>query len=95
MLEARDIHQNKPYYPISDYYKQRFGEKVFKIPVAIAGDCPNRMGLKGMKTCIFCDEWGSFAYPENQEESLRKQIDLHKKKVSKRYNTNKFFVYWF
>lgn len=93
-MEARDIHENKPYFAVSDFYKAKFGEKVFKIPVAIAGDCPNRMGLKGMKTCIFCDEWGSFAYPENQEESLRKQIELHQSKVADRYKTKKFLVYF-
>lgn len=94
VLEARDIHENKPYYAVSEFYKEKFGEKVFKIPVAIAGDCPNRMGLKGMKTCIFCDEWGSFAYPENQEDSLRQQIEKHQKKVADRYNTKKFLVYF-
>lgn len=83
-----------PYNPISTYYKQRFGEKVFKVPVSIAEDCPNRAGLKGMKTCIFCDEHGSFAYPESQKEQLTKQIEMHRQKVAARFNSQKFVVYF-
>lgn len=83
-----------PYNPISAFYKSYFGEKVFKVPVSIAGDCPNRRGLKGMSVCIFCDEHGSFAYPESQKEQLAKQIQLHQEKVSKRFNSKKSVVYF-
>lgn len=85
---------DKPYFPISQVYKQRFGEKVFKIPVALAGRCPNMKDGSGLKTCIFCDEWGSFAYPENQQQSLKTQIRDHQVVVKKRYKANKFFVYF-
>ncbi|MBY0316959.1 MAG: TIGR01212 family radical SAM protein [Bdellovibrionales bacterium] len=83
-----------PYNPISQFYKSTFGEKVFKVPVALADDCPNRRGLKGMETCIFCDEYGSFAYPQNQKETLRKQIVEHREKVAERFNSKKFLVYF-
>lgn len=83
-----------PYNPVSSFYKQTFGEKVFKIPVALAGDCPNRRGLKGMKTCIFCDEHGSFAYPQNQKLQLQEQLKKHKVKVADRFNAKKFLVYF-
>jgi radical SAM protein (TIGR01212 family) len=84
----------KPYFPISEVYKARFGSKVVKVPVAIAENCPNRMGLRGMKTCIFCDVHGSFAYPDTQSEELRTQITLHREKVSRRFNASKFLVYF-
>ncbi len=87
-------YEEKPFYPVSEFYKQKFGEKVYKIPVALAGRCPNMKDGSGLKTCIFCDEWGSFAYPENQEKDLKQQIELHKKRVGERYNTKKFFVYF-
>jgi radical SAM protein (TIGR01212 family) len=84
----------QPYYPISQFYKQKFGTKVVKIPVSIAEDCPNRRGLKGMKTCIFCDDTGSFAYPENQGLLLREQIRMHREKVSARFNASRFLIYF-
>jgi len=94
MLEKTRVQDEMPYYPISQYYKKKFGQKVFKVPVALAGDCPNRRGLKGMKTCIFCDEHGSFAYPKSQQESLRSQIELHREKVADRFKSKKFLVYF-
>jgi uncharacterized protein len=84
----------KPYFPISQVYKERFGSKVIKIPVSISGDCPNRAGIRGMKTCIFCDVHGSFAYPESQGDEIRKQIESHREKVAKRFNASKFLVYF-
>lgn len=86
--------EGKPYFPISQVYKQRFGSKVVKVPVAVAEDCPNRRGLRGMQTCIFCDVHGSFAYPENQDDELRQQIIKHREKVSKRFNAHRFLVYF-
>lgn len=94
MSIASENQDSKPFYPVSRFYKEKFGEKVFKIPVALAGRCPNMKDGSGLKTCIFCDEYGSFAYPQNQEKNLRQQIELHRAKVKKRYNTNKFFVYF-
>ncbi len=94
MDHARRMQENRVFYPISRFYKRKFGEKVFKIPVALSGKCPNLKDGSGLKTCIFCDEWGSFAYPENQNLNLADQIQTHQKKVSERYKTNKFFVYF-
>lgn len=85
--------QGRPYHPISLFYHSRFGGKVFKIPVALAEDCPNRRGLKGMETCIFCDVHGSFAYPENAQEDLRRQIELHREK-KKGTNARAYLIYF-
>lgn len=94
MFDASHNTHGKPFFPVSEFYKAKFGEKVFKIPVSIAGKCPNMKDGSGLKTCIFCDEWGSFAYPQNRERTLQEQIEIHRDKVGKRYNTNKFFVYF-
>ncbi len=83
-----------PYYPISKYYQERFGEKVYKIPVAVADDCPNRRGLKGMQTCIFCDEWGSAANKESHKSELRTQIETVRAHMIKKYHARKFLVYF-
>jgi radical SAM protein (TIGR01212 family) len=84
----------KPYFPISQVYRERFGSKVVKIPVSVADDCPNRRGLKGMQTCIFCDVHGSFAYPESQKDELSEQIINHRAKISARFNASQFLIYF-
>ncbi len=83
-----------PYYPISQFYKQKFGEKVYKVPISVAQSCPNREGLRGMKVCNFCDVWGSAAFPEFRELELQKQIEVTKSRIAKRFNAQKFLIYF-
>ncbi len=86
--------KGNPYYPISVYYERLFGEKVYKIPVTTVDDCPNRRGLKGMETCIFCDVWGSAARSESLTMNLRAQIEKYKTQIGKKFNAKKFLVYF-
>ena len=83
-----------PYNTISDFYHERFGEKVYKIPVSVVDDCPNRRGLKGMQTCVFCDVWGSAARSEAIDMNLRAQIEKFEAPISKRYKAHSFLVYF-
>jgi len=83
-----------PYRSISQYYQTKFGEKVYKIPVAVVDNCPNRMGLKGMKTCSFCDVWGSAAKSEHMQDPLETQIEKYHALLIKKYNVKKFLVYF-
>lgn len=83
-----------PYYPISRFYKERFGHKVYKISVAVADTCPNREGLKGMQTCNFCDQWGSAAYAQNLEKPLSQQIEKVREILREKRGAEKFLVYF-
>ncbi|MCC6278675.1 MAG: TIGR01212 family radical SAM protein [Oligoflexia bacterium] len=83
-----------PFYPISSHYQKIFGDKIVKLPLSFASTCPNRMGLQGMKTCSFCDETGSFAYPENQNLSLTDQIEIKKKDLLHRYKASGWVAYF-
>ena len=47
-----------------------------------------------MKTCNFCDAWGSSAYPDLQNQSLGEQIAESRKRVLSRINCAKFLVYF-
>ncbi len=83
-----------PYHSISEHFKRIFNEKVYKIPVSVVDDCPNRMGLKGMKTCSFCDVWGSAANSESFELTLDAQIQKYHALIEKKYHAKKFLVYF-
>jgi uncharacterized protein len=83
-----------PFEPISKRYAMRFGCRVQKIPVTIAGTCPNREGFKGMETCVFCDEWGSAAYPEQKQMGLAEQIESKRGLLGDRYRSQAFLVYF-
>ncbi|MCK6599806.1 MAG: TIGR01212 family radical SAM protein, partial [Bdellovibrionaceae bacterium] len=83
-----------PYKTIAQHYDQIFGTKVYKIPVAVVDDCPNRMGLKGMETCAFCDVWGSAARSEAFSLELPVQIQKYKTHIQKKFKAKKFLVYF-
>ncbi|MDX2507077.1 MAG: TIGR01212 family radical SAM protein [Gammaproteobacteria bacterium] len=85
---------NHRYFPISQFYKNRFGEKVYKVSVSIAETCPNRQPNSRMPLCVFCDEWGSAAYHLERDKSLREQISTNRDKIAQRYRANKFLVYF-
>lgn len=83
-----------PYRPISEFYVQKFGGKAYKIPVTVVDDCPNRRGLKGMQTCVFCDVWGSAAKSESFTMGLREQIQKYHGNILKKYKAQHFLVYF-
>jgi uncharacterized protein len=83
-----------PFNPISAHYKKLFGHKVYKIPVAVVESCPNREGLNGMETCIFCDVWGSAARSEAFELPLNEQIKRYKDHIQKKFKAEEFLVYF-
>ena len=82
------------YYPISRYYRERFGEKVYKVSVSIAESCPNRQPNGKLLPCVFCDEWGSAAYHVERDLPLEKQIRKNRDKIAQRYKAKKFLVYF-
>jgi hypothetical protein len=83
-----------PYRPISEAYTARFGGKVYKIPVTVVDDCPNRRGLKGMQTCVFCDIWGSAARSESLMMPLRAQIEEFHALLHRKYKASAYLVYF-
>jgi len=86
--------QRKPYFPISQYYRQRFAEKVYKISVSVASGCPNRRYTGDPRACIFCDEYGSAAYHLEVDKPLIEQIRRNREKIARRYRAQKFLVYF-
>jgi radical SAM protein (TIGR01212 family) len=88
------VQKNLPFYPISRLYREQLGGRLRKIALNFADTCPNRLGLKGMKTCIFCDEWGSAAHPEQQGRPLAEQIRERFRVDGANYNTDRFLAYF-
>ncbi len=86
--------EGRRYYPVSQFYKKRFGEKVYKVSVSIAQTCPNRQPDSRMPLCIFCDEWGSAAYHLERDKSLQDQIIINRNKIARRYRAKSFLVYF-
>ncbi len=80
------------YREYSKFLVERFGEKVYKLPVKLDLTCPNRDGTCGVGGCIFCgEEGGSF---ENNEGSVLEQLSKDKSLIKKRYKAEKYIAYF-
>ena len=66
---------------VSDFYKNIFGAKVYKLSFDAGCTCPTRDGTKGTRGCIFCSQAGSgeFSVPFDDFSDERKDITDSKK----------------
>jgi radical SAM protein (TIGR01212 family) len=78
----------------SQYLKEKYGEKVYKIPLNIPVTCPNRDGICGYGGCIYCGEEGTGF--ENLENSLsvREQLNRNIMYIRDKYKAKKFIAYF-
>lgn len=78
----------------SQFLKNRYGEKVYKIPVNTGGTCPNRDGTKGTGGCIFCSEIGTAfeLLPDSME--ITGQIQKNISYIQKKYKAQKYLIYF-
>ncbi|PKM96122.1 MAG: TIGR01212 family radical SAM protein [Firmicutes bacterium HGW-Firmicutes-1] len=82
------------YYKYSYYLKQKYGEKVYKLPVNLNISCPNRDGTVGTKGCYFCSDKGTGFEMLHYEKSVREQLIENRNYIGKRYGANKFIAYF-
>jgi radical SAM protein (TIGR01212 family) len=86
--------QKDRYRIYSHYLKEKYGEKVYKIPINLPVTCPNRDGTVASGGCIFCGEEG--AGFENLENSISvmEQLDRNISYIQKKYKAKKFIAYF-
>jgi len=78
------------YYSLNKHLKEKYGEKVWKVPVDAGFSCPNKSGNSGGEGCIYCDT-ASFTHVERGEiaDQVKKRIEkLRRRKI------NKFIIYF-
>ncbi len=82
------------YYKYSTQLKDRFGEKVYKIPINVPGTCPNRDGTVGTNGCIFCGESGAGFESLVNTVSIQDQLKRNMDYIGPKYNASKFIAYF-
>lgn len=83
----------KPYYSANQYYRQIFGNKVYKISLDIGCTCPTRDGTKGVGGCTFCSSSGSGDFAIAGTLQIREKINSAIQMVSSKTSTNSFIAY--
>lgn len=79
------------YFSYSRYLKEKYGEKVYKLPVNLPVSCPNRREGNG---CTFCADVGTGFEASGGMFSVTGQLEMSRQKVEKRYHAGKFIAYF-
>ncbi|MBE5942312.1 MAG: TIGR01212 family radical SAM protein [Lachnospiraceae bacterium] len=82
------------YYSLNQYLKDTFGEKVYKIALDGGFTCPNRDGTIDTRGCIFCSGMGSGDFAESRNDSITKQIEKGKQRLSGKMSGGRYIAYF-
>lgn len=93
MCRNRDDHMEKQrlYHTFSEYLKEKYKEKVYKLPVNLPVGCPNREDGDG---CTFCDGAGTGFEAMNAQIPVEKQLAETKEKIKRKYKAHKYIAYF-
>ena len=77
---------------VNQYYREKFGCKVYKLSLDGGFTCPNRDGTLGTRGCIFCSGSGEFA--EKSCGSVARQLELAKARVAAKNKGGRYMAYF-
>ena len=77
---------------LSEYYKEKFGCKVYKLSLDGGFSCPNRDGSLGTGGCIFCT--GSAEFAEGGPDPIALQLERAKLRVNQKNKAGKYMAYF-
>ncbi len=83
------------YYSVGEFYKEKFGRKVYKIAIDAGCTCPTRDGTKGNKGCIFCSANGSGDFVPSKKLSISEQIKQAKEIIQKKVKKEIKYIAYF
>lgn len=83
--------ENILYKKYSDYLKEKYGEKVYKLPINLPITCPNRITGTG---CSFCSEVGTGFEALESSVSVKEQMQITKKLIENKYKAKKYIAYF-
>ncbi len=76
----------------NDYYKEKFGCKVYKLSIDCGFSCPNRDGKIGFGGCAFCSG-GSGEFAE-KGSNIAEQLERAKLRVENKIKSGKYIAYF-
>ena len=79
---------------LNEYYREKFGCKVYKLSLDGGFTCPNRDGTVGTGGCIFCSGAGSGDFAESCRGSISEQLERAKARVAAKNKGGKYMAYF-
>ncbi len=94
MFKPQFWNNAKRYYDLKSFWINRFGCKVYKLPIDAGFTCPNRDGTLSTGGCIYCNDRGSRLRQAGPLPSVCEQIRRGKEYYKKHRNAGKFIAYF-
>lgn len=85
---------NKRYYTLDSFYKEKFGCKIAKVSLNCNFTCPNRDGTKGVGGCIYCSNLKSGEYAGDIQDDVVTQFNKVKEVMLNKWKDCKFIGYF-
>ena len=82
------------YRSLSEYYKTKYGSKVYKLSISGGMTCPNRDGTLGDRGCVFCSAGGSGEFAASRDKGVGEQLEEAKSRVEKKNRGGKYLAYF-
>ncbi|MFW5971902.1 MAG: TIGR01212 family radical SAM protein [Bacillota bacterium] len=82
------------YYRYSNYLKDKYGAKTYKLPINLPVTCPNRDGNVGEGGCTFCGEEAVGFENLSAELSVKKQLINNREYIGEKYGAELFIAYF-
>ena len=79
----------------NQYFRQRFGCKVYRIAIDGGFTCPNRDGRIDTRGCIFCSGYGAGDFAQDKRLGITGQIERGKELVSKKMPDGGKYIAYF
>lgn len=85
----------KLYNSLSDFLKNKFGCKVFKVSINVGLTCPNRDGAKGAGGCIYCKSEPMIPLNHERGMGIKEQLYQGIEYIKKRHSNSEKFIAYF
>ena len=82
------------YRKYSDYLKEKYKEKIYKIPINLKVTCPNLDGEVSKNGCTFCSDLGTGFESLNNDLSVKNQLETNINYIGKKYGAKKYIAYF-
>lgn len=79
------------YKKYSEYLREKYGEKIYKLPINLPITCPNRINGSG---CSFCADVGTGFEAMESTVPVSTQLETTKKYITQKYKAKKFIAYF-
>lgn len=82
------------YHSLNTFFRNTFGERVFKLSLVGGFTCPVRDGTLSMEGCSYCNTQGSIPAHYRRGMSMDEQLRAASEHVSRKHGTSSFMAYF-